>query len=390
MRNDKINAWWLCSWFPDCVQEQNGDFIERHAFAASLFSDIEVFHIAPAPRSVLGHQKIKETHLSINTSLRYNIVLYVKKGKQLYSKITSVFQYVFQYKKLIKHHIITSGIPDIVHVHIAFKDGIVALWLKRKYHIPFILSEHWSVYNKDNGLAFKEKSFLFRFLVKKILRNATIILPVSEHLGRTIQSMVPSIRYQVVPNVVNTSVFNYREYNDIKEFTFIHVSSLIDLKNPERIVDAFEKVNQQYPSTRLILIGETKNLKTNITNKNITLIDTVSNEDVAAYLQKSHVFVLFSRTENQPCVLLESFCCGLPVISTAVGGVPEIVTKENGLLIETGNIDQLVEKMKYMIENYHQYNRKKISDDAVAQYNYKKIGADINGIYSDIIQNQKA
>ncbi len=286
---------------------------------------------------------------------------------------------------MAKQHIAAHGLPDIVHVHIAFKDGLVALWLKRKYGIPYIVTEHWTLYHKNNGADFRKKSFLFKFLVKKILKNATIILPVSKQLGDTLQSIVPNLQYKPIANVVNTDIFNYKNLVSENSFTFIHVSSLIDLKNPQVIIEAFEKVNAQLTFTKLVVIGELNNLKAKISNSNIELVDTISNDAVANYLQKANAFVLFSSAENQPCVLLESFCCGLPVISTAVGGVPEIITKENGILIEPGNVNQLAEKMKYLVKNYQQYDRKKISEDAIAQYNYKKIGADINDVYSDIL-----
>lgn len=388
-RKNSIKALWLCSWFPDKAQEQNGDFIERHAIAASLFSGIDVFHVVPVPTTLLDGKKIEQTVVRKHLSLSYHTALYRKKNNQLQNRLYAVWQYFSQYKKLINTHIAVQGLPDIVHVHIALRDGLVALWLKNKYNIPYVLTEHWTLYHKDNGNAFKQKSLLFKYLVKKILKNAAIVLPVSNHLGNTLQQIVPAIQYRTIPNVVNTESFQYKELSTQEDFIFIHVSSLIDLKNPKGIIEAFENVHRQYPFTQLLLIGEIKNLQTKVSNAGITLIDTIPNEDVAAYLQKSQVFVLFSETENQPCVLLESFCCGLPVISTAVGGVPEVVTEKNGILIEPGNVQMLMDKMIYMIQNYHQYDRRSISENAIAQYNYKKIGADINDVYSDIIQNQK-
>jgi glycosyltransferase involved in cell wall biosynthesis len=98
-------------------------------------------------------------------------------------------------------------------------------------------------------------------------------------------------------------------------------------------------------------------------------------------MKKASALVLFSFYENLPCVILESLCCGLPVIATRVGGVPEIIQDDNGLLVDAGNEQQLLQAMKTMIEKEEAYDRKKISDAATARYAYEKVGKVIFNIY---------
>jgi glycosyltransferase involved in cell wall biosynthesis len=90
---------------------------------------------------------------------------------------------------------------------------------------------------------------------------------------------------------------------------------------------------------------------------------------------------MFSRFENLPCVLLEALCCGLPVISTNVGGIAEAVNDENGILIESENIPALANAMQKMIDEYHRYNHEKIAAEASAKYNYTKVGEQIAAFY---------
>ncbi|MEM2989224.1 MAG: glycosyltransferase family 4 protein, partial [Candidatus Bathyarchaeia archaeon] len=78
-----------------------------------------------------------------------------------------------------------------------------------------------------------------------------------------------------------------------------------------------------------------------INKKDITVIGEKSIEEVARILQQHHCLVLFSNYENMPCVIAEALCCGIPVIATSVGGIPEIVHNQNGILIPPQDIPQL-------------------------------------------------
>ncbi|MFT4205150.1 MAG: glycosyltransferase [Chitinophagaceae bacterium] len=384
----RFKALWLCSWYPDRTQPQNGDFIQRHACAVSLFADVTTIHVTPCHPSKMGKKNVSIDARGDDT-LTENVLYYKKRKNDIFYRMHSACQYFYQYRKWVRRHLQQSSRPDIVHVHVAWRDGLVALWLKKRYNIPYVLTEHWTLYHINNGRDFQQKNFFFKFFVKKILQNATVVLPVSSQLGNTLQSLVPSVQYKVVSNVVNTEVFNYREPATQQPFIFIHVSSFSNLKNPKGIIEAFGKTNQQFPFTKLVLIGETKNLNVETTHKNIELIDSISNDEVAAYMQQSHAFVLFSFAENQPCVLLEALCCGLPVISSDVGGISEFIGKDNGLLTEPGNIQMLTEKMHYMIKHYPLYNRKDISKKAIAQYNHHIVGKQIDNIYHQALSSRQ-
>ena len=74
---------------------------------------------------------------------------------------------VYLYKKAIKKYIEKFGQPDCLHVHVAWKAGMVAMWVKRKYNIPYVITEHWGIYNdvvKDN---YSSKPGYFKKIIKK-------------------------------------------------------------------------------------------------------------------------------------------------------------------------------------------------------------------------------
>jgi glycosyltransferase involved in cell wall biosynthesis len=78
-------------------------------------------------------------------------------------------------------------------------------------------------------------------------------------------------------------------------------------------------------------------------------------------MQQSHCFILNSTIENSPCTISEALCCGLLVITTAVGGTPEMVNETNGLLVPASNAAALTAAMQQVMENFNTYNRTQIA-----------------------------
>ncbi|HXL58429.1 MAG TPA: glycosyltransferase, partial [Chitinophagaceae bacterium] len=140
-----IKALWLTSWYPNKLDKMNGDFIQRHARAAALFCKVDVIHLEPDKHNILT-QKI-EVSAQTNGNLSETIVLY-KLSKNIFTgKLFSFIRYVLLFKKYVQRYIALHGKPDIVHVHVPMKAGIVAWWLKRSHHIPYVVTEHWTIYN---------------------------------------------------------------------------------------------------------------------------------------------------------------------------------------------------------------------------------------------------
>jgi glycosyltransferase involved in cell wall biosynthesis len=83
--------------------------------------------------------------------------------------------------------------------------------------------------------------------------------------------------------------------------------------------------------------------------------------------------------------VLEWLCAGLPVIASKVGGVTELITNENGILVESNNTAQLAMAMNELIENKSNYHPIDISKKAIEKYSYESVGKKINEIYKALI-----
>ena len=279
-----------------------------------------------------------------------------------------------------------------MHVQIAMKAGIIALWMKKKFGVPYVITEQWTIYNSNAKDAYEKRNFVFKNFTKKIFSNASLFISVSKNLVETISKKITPLPFTIVYNVVNTNYFFYTEKKH-QQFTFVHASTLGEQKNPEAIIDAFISFNKKYPATKLLLIGEApcalheyvnqKKLSTN----NIEFTGFIPYEKFGAIVQQCHASVLFSRRENMPCVVAEALCCGLPVITSNAGGTAEVIHENNGIVVYDYTTDALNKAMICLYENYNNYDRRKIADESASKFAYSVIGKQIFYAYQSLLKN---
>ena len=102
-------------------------------------------------------------------------------------------------------------------------------------------------------------------------------------------------------------------------------------------------------------------------------------------MQQADAFILFSKHENFPCVVIEALCCGLPVVASNVGGIPEAVDETNGVLVEPDNISVLQNAIVTVMHSLTKYNRENISGNAISKYNYQVIAKQFIAAYNDLL-----
>jgi glycosyltransferase involved in cell wall biosynthesis len=116
--------------------------------------------------------------------------------------------------------------PDLVHANVLHNSMVFAVYLKKRFKIPFVVTEHWTALRKSNE-NITPKNILKT--AKFIGNRANCILPVSFDLQKGLKNLGITTTMKVVPNVVDTSLFSVNEEKK-NEFVFIHVSNLIPRK----------------------------------------------------------------------------------------------------------------------------------------------------------------
>ncbi len=378
---------WLVSWYPNELNPFNGDFIQRQARAVALYQKIIVVHLQKDTNASIA-KNVKEV-ISTSENVTEIIVFYhpAKTGIKFFDKIFSVKKYKNVYRSTLKKVLETYRNPALVHVHVAMKAGLLAIYLKKKRNIPYIISEHWSGYYAEANLNIYNSGWMQKMLTISILKNASIVITVAESLAKAIKNLAP-VEYKIIPNVVDTKLFFYKPVQ-IKRFRFIHVSSLSKLKTPGEILQAARLLANENISFELILVGNknddllrlAEELK--LLNHYVFFMGEIPYGKVAEEMQSSSALVMFSKYESLPCVILEALCCGLPVISSNVGGISEVINNTNGILVESENVIQLKEAMKKMITIYNIYNKEYIAESAGQKFSYSTVGSQISKLYKN-------
>jgi hypothetical protein len=191
---------WIPSWYPSIHSIQNGDFIERHAMAASKYTNIVLIHIQSS-------NKI-ETILHKNSRKCENLFEKVTIFPAVnYFRLFNFFRYFYYFNKAFKGCYLKNKKPCLIHVHVSYKAGLIALWLKMRYGIPYIITEHWSFFNLGNKNNYSRCNIFTKLLYRIIFNNSDYVLPVSENLNRQLRLFFPKIITSTIPNVVDNKLF---------------------------------------------------------------------------------------------------------------------------------------------------------------------------------------
>jgi glycosyltransferase involved in cell wall biosynthesis len=373
----------ISSWYPNPLNKTHGIFVKRYAEAVALYNEIAVIHI-------FGDESLKEdfTILSKTENKVFEVLVsYKKKKADPFSKLN---RYKHLYLKGLDHLLKEWGRPDILQVNVAFPAGIAGMMISEKLNVPYIVSEHWTGYLPEDG---SYNGFIKRFLTRKIVRHASRLVTVTGDLKNKMISHKLKGNYHVVPNVVNTDVFKYQISPIKPRFRFLHVSSLDQRqKNVEGIINAFKKVYKENPLTELYIVGNGENRKHleelcgQSLNRSVFFLGQKFDSTLAEEFCEADALVMFSNYENLPVVILEALCCGLPVLSSNVGGISEYITDSNGLLIKPKDEAALIESMIKISKENKKYDRKKISLSSQEIFNFNNIGKRFSKIYTEVLQ----
>ena len=218
-------------------------------------------------------------------------------------------------------------------------------------------------------------------------------MPVSLDLQHCMEGHGVHNRFQVIYNLVNTDIFRLGEAKTGNKKHMLHISTLRDeAKNFSGILRVIERLKQQRDDFELRVVHDYEAPEFKAFVKEHNLADCViflgkkTSAEVAEAYQKADFFVLFSNFENLPCVIVEAFASGVPVLSTSVGGIAEIVSPERGILIPQGDEEALLQGMNQMLDHCRDYDRAAIRDYAIKTFAAQNIGRQIFEVYKRVLE----
>jgi phenylacetate-CoA ligase len=224
----------------------------------------------------------------------------------------------------------TTRDADLIHVHLASSWGFylpmltIAL-VKRSRHLPVVASYH-------GGMA-EQFVVAQRRRVQALLKSVDVFLTSARAIAKVFDAL--GLHPILMPNVVDLEQFRPRsggprDLADQPAPLLLWIKRFDDVSNPALMVRAYAQVRQQIPGARLLMIGDGHRLAEIQTlaaklDAPVQFAGRVSFEDLQAAYAAADLFVSSSAIDNQPNTLLEASALGVPIVATAVGGVPEMV-----------------------------------------------------------------
>jgi L-malate glycosyltransferase len=245
--------------------------------------------------------------------------------------------------------------PDILHAQHATSYGLVGALAG--FH-PFFISS-WG----SDVVWSPRQFFLFDWMLRYNFKRADRVTATSQMLaGATAPFCPPGTHVHVIPFGVDTDVFcppAHKHSETDRSPTVGIVKTLRPRYGIRELILAFHQIADSFPDARLVIVGrgeqytELQALIANLEmDKRITLAGQAGHDQIPRYLQSFDLFVVPSLTDRESfgVAAVEASACGLPVIASQVGGLPEVVLDgRTGLLVPPGDINALAAAMARLL-----------------------------------------
>ncbi|RLD91369.1 MAG: hypothetical protein DRJ09_01280 [Bacteroidetes bacterium] len=385
MNPKNLKVLFLARWYPHRYDPMLGLFVHRHAVAVSRFCAVgTVYTHVDTEKTIDGFE------------IDYQLEDGVQVARVYYNASANPMGKVIKFWKAnrlgmakIRHEM---GTFDVIHVHILTRLGLVALYYKWMKGIPFMISEHWSRYlpltNGFNGF--------FRIqLTRLVVKKAEMVTVVTQNMMNAMKAhRLYNNKYRLLANVVDDPFLNTQPmtWKPGKRKKLLHVSCFEDVsKNVSGIVRVLSRLADR-DGFEFHFIGEgidfsrvtdlASELK--LDKSRIFFHGLMDSRQIATEMADADLLVMFSNYENFPVVINEAFCMGVPVLATAVGGIPERVNKTNGILIQPADEDALEQKLREFLDGNIIFNSENLWQQSRKEFSAEAIGGELYHIYQRV------
>jgi glycosyltransferase involved in cell wall biosynthesis len=378
---------YLSRWYPSKADPMLGLFVRKHALAAADagFSVTVVFVV---PGVKLGRHELFSAEVHTEGRLTEVIVTYRKA-----EGISGLARQVIAWNLGIKKAVQQSGKPGLIHAHILTRTALLAWYFGKKWHIPYIITEHWSRYYPEN---FQYKGWLRKVLTRFVVKKAAKTTVVSNRLAKAMQVAGVGSDFSSLPNVVDTRLFDIAVKNNPKA-TIISITCFEEKsKNLKLLINAFAELLPKHKDAELILVGEGSDLdmiRRYVADKKlpfgaIRFTGLLEGVALAKELQQASCLALSSNYETFGIVAYETMACGIPVVATDVADLSDFVKPDSGRIVPVGDAQAFTDALSYILTHPEEFNPLEMRSRVVQQFDYEAVSQRLADLYLEILDKR--
>ncbi len=247
--------------------------------------------------------------------------------------------------------------PDVVYVHVGANVSIyrkvpfivVARLLRRRVVTHF--------HAGDFDLFYQACSRLGRALIRYGIGSSHLLIAVSETWEKRLREIWPHAPVSVVPHGIRIDQFQRDSAPNGSSLRLLFVGAMGRLKGESDLIRALQNIRPLDPSLRLIMLGHGGGavnplLRNSKLHSLVEHIGPVAMDQRAEFYKRADLFVLPTYAECLPISMIEAMAAGLPVVSTTVGGIPDLIEDGvEGFLVAPGDVEALADRIARLINN---------------------------------------
>lgn len=281
---------------------------------------------------------------------------------------------------------------DVYHFYFGLPTAILALYVHFVLRKPYIVALRGSdVPGYDNTKWYmRPLHAALRPLSRFLWRAASSVTVLTKSLQDLVRETAPDLNSVIIGNGIDSVRFPYAPLASRSTgIRLISVCRMVPRKGLEFLIEAMQELKQDGMVLELVGSGEDERriaelIRNRGLEQHVMLSGYVAADHLHTHYHRADIFVLSSLSESFGQVLLEAMSCGLPIVATSVGGIPETVRhKTNGLLVPPREPQALVEAIRFLAANPKQ--RQRIggynSEQARQRYTWSAIASEYEALY---------
>lgn len=312
------------------------------------------------------------------------------------SKIKRVlffFRAIAKYiKKLMKNDF------DIAHIHMSYKGSFYRKYLIVKMSNLFKRTTILHLHGSEFEIFYNKSNKIIKRLIRDIFECCDSVIVLGKVWESVVKEIAPKSNINIFNNAVN--IPDYRvEWNEDK-INILFLGVLIKRKGIYELIEAIKVLNQEgtikEKGLNFVIGGsgpEEERIKEIISDYNlehcVQMSGWVNGALKEKLLKKSQVFILPSYNEGLPMAILEAMSYGIPVISTNVGSIAEVVKEGiTGTLIKKGNVEEIIYSINNEISDVISWNKKSKMCKEIIENNFSEniYFENIRNLYNEILK----